>query len=308
MNDFLNSALTLAGQVVILFVLMAVGFIATKTKLITEKSIPSFVNVLLYIVTPCLIINSFLSVDFTEDTVKSLLIAAGCAVFSHIIGIAFSFLMRDKDETRKSVYRFGTIFSNAGYMGLPLAQAVFGSEGVFYGSVYVVVFNIIQWTYGISLYNKKGNSKLKTLVNPGTVGVLIGLPLFLLKIELPTIIGTPVTTISDLNTPLAMLITGYYFACSDFRKGMTNIKMWSAIILRMIVVPLIATVIYKYCFSIEGVLLSCCVLPASAPTAVNTMVLASKYGANTDIALKMVTLTTTISIITMPLILAFAGI
>lgn len=308
MNEFLTSALTLAEQVVILFVLAAVGFIATKTKLITDKSIPSFVNVLLYIVTPCLIVNSFLSVEFTKDTVVSLLIAAGCAVVSHIIGIAISFVMRDSKENKQSVYRFGTIFSNAGYMGLPLAQAVFGAEGIFYGSIYVVVFNVIQWTYGITLYNKSGNSKLKTLINPGTIGVIIGLPLFLLKVALPNVIGQPLGYISSLNTPLAMLITGYYFALSDFKKGMSNLKMWLVIFLRMIVVPMIALLVFKFGFGLSGVLLCSCVLPASAPTAVNTMVLASKYGADTDIALKLVTLTTAISVVTMPLVLAFAQI
>lgn len=308
MSEFLNSALKIGGQVIILFILMFVGFISTKTKLITDKSISGFVNVLLYIVTPCLIINSFLSVKFTNDTLKFLLIAAGCAVVSHIIGIAISFLIRDKEETKKSVYRFGTIFSNAGYMGLPLAQAVFGNEGVFYGSVYVVVFNVIQWTYGITLYNKSGNSKLKTLINPGTIGVIIGLPLFLLKVTLPEVIGTPLGYLSSLNTPIAMLVTGYYFALSDFRKGMGNAKMWLTISLRMIAIPMLALLLFKYGFGMSGVLLCCCVLPASAPTAVNTMVLASKYNADTDIALKLVTISTALSIITMPLILAFAQI
>lgn len=308
MNEFLNSALKIGEQVIILFILMFVGFISTKTKLITDKSISGFVNVLLYIVTPCLIINSFLSVEFTNDTIKFLLISAGCAVVSHIIGIAISFLIRDKEETKKSVYRFGTIFSNAGYMGLPLAQAVFGNEGVFYGSVYVVVFNVIQWTYGITLYNKSGNSKLKTLINPGTIGVIIGLPLFLLKVTLPEVIGTPLGYLSSLNTPIAMLVTGYYFALSDFRKGMGNAKMWLTISLRMIAMPMLALLLFKYGFGMSGVLLCCCVLPASAPTAVNTMVLASKYTADTDIALKLVTISTALSIITMPLILAFAQI
>ena len=308
MNEFLNSALKIGGQVIILFILMFVGFISTKTKQITDKSIAGFVNILLYIVTPCLIVNSFLSVKFTSDTLKYLLIAAGCAVLSHIIGIAVSFLIRDKEEAKKSVYRFGTVFSNAGYMGLPLAQAVFGNEGVFYGSVYVVLFNIIQWTYGITLYNKSGNSKLKTLINPGTIGVVIGLPLFLLKISLPEIIGEPLGYLASLNTPIAMLVTGYYFALSDFRRGIKNAKLWLAIALRIIAIPMLALLLFKYVFGMSGVLLCCCVLPASAPTAVNTMVLASKYGADTDVALKLVTLSTALSIITMPLILAFAQI
>ncbi len=306
MNSFINSALELSNQVLILFILMAVGLLATKVKWITDKSITGFVNVLLYLVTPCLIINSFLSVKFTDETVKSLLIAAGCAVVSHLIGIIYSQLIRDNNENKKSVLRFGTIFSNAGYMGLPLAQAVFGAEGVFYGSIYVVVFNIIQWTYGITIYDKSNKSFIKTLINPGMLGVIVGLPLFLLKVTLPEVIGDPIGYISSLNTPLAMIITGYYFACSNYKNGMNNFKMWFAITLKMIAMPITALFIFKFVFGLSGVLLCSCVLPASAPVAVNTMVLASKYGADTDLGLKLVTLSTLLSIITMPLILAFA--
>ncbi len=306
LNSFLNSALELGNQVLILFILMAVGLLATKVKWITDKSITGFVNVLLYLVTPCLIINSFLSVKFTDDTIKSLLIAAGCAVASHIIGIIYSFLVVDKDSAKKSVLRFGAIFSNAGYMGLPLAQAVFGAEGVFYGSIYVVVFNIIQWTYGISIYDKSNKNFIKTLINPGMLGVIVGLPLFLLKVTLPDVIGDPVSYISSLNTPLAMIITGYYFAVSNYKNGMNNFKMWFVIALKMIAMPLTALVIFKFVFGLSGVLLCSCVLPASAPVAVNTMVLASKYNADTDLGLKLVTLSTLLSIVTMPLILALA--
>lgn len=308
MTEFFNSAFSLAGQVIQLFILITVGFVCTKTKLIGGKGVKDFVNVLLYIVTPCLIVNSFLSVEFTSETVNSLLIAAGCAIVSHIIGIAVSFLVCDDDSKKKSVLRFGTIFSNSGYMGLPLAQAVFGSVGVFYASIYVVMFNVIQWTYGISLYDKSKNSLLKVLINPGTIGVIIGLPLFLLKISLPNVIFTPISYLSSLNTPLAMLITGYYFACSKLIEGLKNFKMWLVIALRLVVVPVVALIVFKYLFKLNGVLLSCCVLPVSAPTAVNTMVLASKFECDTDLGLKLITISTLLSVITMPLILAFAQI
>ncbi len=308
MNEFLNSAFSLAGQVVQLFILMTVGFICSKTKLISGKGVKEFVNILLYIVTPCLIVNSFLSVEFNNETINSLLIATGCAIVSHIIGIIVSFVVNDSNEKKKSVLRFGTIFSNAGYMGLPLAQAVFGAEGVFYASIYVVMFNVIQWTYGISLYDKGKNSLLKVLINPGTIGVIIGLPLFLLKVSLPDIIFTPINYLSSLNTPLAMMITGYYFTCSKLNVGMNNFKMWLVVILRLIAVPLISLVIFKYLFKIDGVLLCCCILPVSAPTAVNTMVLASKFESDTDLGLKLITITTLLSIITMPVILALAQI
>ena len=306
MTEFFNSALKLGEQVAILFILIAAGFVCTKTKLINSKSKNGLVNILLYVVTPCLIINSFLNVKFTANTITSLGIAAACAVVSHIIGIAFSFLFFDKDFRKKTVLRFGLIFSNAGYMGIPLAHAVFGDKCVFYGSAYVIVFNIVMWTYGISMYQKSKKNRIKIILNPGTIGVLIGLPLFLLKLQLPKIFSVPIESLSELNTPVAMMVLGYYFACSDLKTGLLSKKMWAVILGRMIIVPLVTFAIFKYILGLEGVLLGCCVLPACAPTAVNTIVLASKFKGDTDLALKLVSITTILSIITMPLILALA--
>lgn len=308
MSNFLNSAISLFSQVAILFVMIAIGFISSKTKLINEKSNEGLINLLLYVITPCLIINSFLKVEFTSKSAISLATAIGCAFISHFIAIAISFIIKDKDFKKRSVLRFGTIFSNAGYMGIPLAQAVFGEKGVFFGSAYVIVFNFIQWTYGITIYNKDKNNLLKVVLNPATIAVIVGLPLFFLKIKLPEIIETPLNYMAELNTPIAMLVTGYFFSRSDFKKGLFSGKMWSVISLRMIVIPIIILILFKYIFKLDGILLSCCILPVSAPTAVNTMILASKYEADTDLGLKLISITTVLSIITMPLILALAGI
>lgn len=308
MNEFITGATNLAEQVAILFVMIAIGFTASKTKLINEKSNEGLVNLLLYIVTPCLIINSFLNVQFNKSTAKSLIIAIGCAFISHFIGIAVSFLIKDKDFKKHSVYRFATVFSNAGYMGIPLAQAVFGEKGVFYGSAYVIVFNFIQWTYGITIYNKDKSNLLKVILNPATIAVIIGVPLFIFKVSLPEIIATPLNYMAELNSPIAMIITGYFFSRSDFKKGIFNKKMWSVIILRMIIIPIAILVLFKYIFNLSGILLCCCILPVAAPSAVNTIILASKYGSDTDTALKTVSVSTLLSIITMPLILALSGI
>ncbi len=306
MNSFFTNALNLVEQVAILFVLIAAGFICAKTKLINNKIKDGIVNILLYVVTPCLIINSFLSVKFTADTITSLGIAAACAFISHIIAIVFSYAVFDKDFRKRSVLRFALIFSNAGYMGIPLANAVFGEKGVFYGSAYLIVFNVVQWTYGISIYKKGSKNRLKIILNPGTIGVLIGLPLFLLKLHLPEVLSSPIASISELNTPLAMFVLGYYFSRSNIKTGLFSKKMWTVIFGRMIIVPILAFLLFKYIFGLSGVLLGCCVLPASAPTAVNTIILASKFKADADLGLKIVTITTILSIITMPLILAFA--
>ena len=292
-------------QVGILFVLIAVGIIISKLKVVTKTGIDQIVDILLYVVTPCLIVDSFLSVEFNKDTVTELLIAAGCAVLTHIIGILFALVfLKAKPDSMKSVYRFGVVFSNGGFMSLPLASAIVGEKGVVLVSMYVIVFNIMTWTYGVSLFKSEQKaSKLKILINPGTIGVIIGLPLFLLSVHMPEIVTKPLEYLSSLNTPLAMLVTGYFLLSANIKSGIRDGKMWIAAALRLVAVPLCCVLLFKYAFGLSGDLAVSCVIPARAPTAVNTMMLSAKFGGDTALASRLLSVTTVLSIITMPLML-----
>lgn len=308
MNDVLQNVLSVATQVGILFILIVVGMLITKFKIVTKKGIDQIIDILLYVVTPCLIVNSFITVKFTKETVMQLLMSAGCAVITHIIGIIVVLLFtKVKSVSKKAVYKFGTVLSNGGFMSLPLAQALVGEKGVFLVSAYVIVFNIVVWTYGVSLFKSEEKaSKLKILLNPGVIGVIIGLPLFLLKIQFPQIIMAPIAYLADLNTTLAMLVTGYFLMNSGIKDGISDIKMWLSAGLRLIVIPLVAVIIFKYALNLSGDLLICATIPACAPTAVNTMMISAKFGGDTALASRMLTVTTVLSIVTMPLILVFA--
>lgn len=308
MDNILSYFFGITVQVGILFVLIAVGVIIAKLKVVTKTGVDQIVDILLYAVTPCLIVNSFLSVEFNADTVTELLIAAGCAVITHIIGILFALVfLKTKPDAMKSVYRFGVVFSNGGFMSLPLASAIIGEKGVVLVSMYVIVFNIMTWTYGVSLFKSEQKaSKLKILINPGTIGVIIGLPLFLMSLHMPEIIAKPLEYMSSLNTPLAMLVTGYFLLSANIKSGMTDIKMWLASALRLIAVPLCCVLLFKYAFGLSGNLLISCIIPACAPTAVNTMMLSAKFGGDTALASRLLSVTTVLSIITMPLMLMIA--
>lgn len=308
MGNIFSYLAGVSSQVGILFVLIFVGIIITKAKLIRESGVGQIVDILLYAVTPCLIVNAFLSVKFTKDTITELAIAAGCAVITHLIGIAAALVFRKvKPERAASVYRFGVVFSNGGFMSLPMAQALVGEKGVFLVSMYVIVFNIMTWTYGVSLFKSGKKTSLRTiLVNPGVIGVIIGLPLFLLSVPLPQIITAPLSYISSLNTPLAMLITGYFLLTADVKSALTDLKLWIGAALRLIAVPLCCIALFKYAFGLSGELLTCLIIPACAPTAVNTMMLSAKFGGDAALASKMLAVTTVLSIITMPLMLVLA--
>ena len=308
MNEILNYGQNVASSVGILFILIFSGYLMGKFKILTKNGIGQLVNVLLYVVTPCVIVNSFLTVDYSKKNLNDLLISGGCAFLTHFVAILFSFVFfKEKSKAKQSVLRFGLIFSNASFMSIPLASELFGQQGVFYVSSYVIVFNLVTWTYGISLYKmgdkSHSESKVKAILNPGVVGVAIGLPLFFLSITLPKIIAQPIEYVASINTPLAMMVTGFYLIGSNIRLGIKDLKLWFNVFLRLIVVPGIMLLIFKYIFSISDILLACCILPASAPSAAITTMLASKYDADTALASRLVSITTILSIITIPLML-----
>lgn len=141
--------LTVAQQVLVLFLLIGVGFFCGKKGILGEKGAKAFTDVVLLFATPCVIIQSFMR-QADPGLLPGLGIAAAAALAVHLITAAFCrLLFRDPDQARRRVLRFGVVFSNAGYMALPLQQALLGEEGVLYGAGYVAVFNVVLWSYGL---------------------------------------------------------------------------------------------------------------------------------------------------------------
>ncbi|MGN1419350.1 MAG: AEC family transporter [Acutalibacteraceae bacterium] len=304
---FFENMKSAATQVAVLYLMVAVGFICDKAKIYTEKTAKATINLLLYIIGPCLLINSFLTIERNDDTVKSFFVSLALAFVTHFIAIAINIPLFRKNDSKDPVYKFACIYGNTGFMALPLAQAVLGSEGVFYCSNGVIAFNVLTFTHGIKVM-QKGEYKLsflKLILNPGVISVMIGLPLFLLKIKLPYVISQPISLIGSLNTPVAMLIFGTYLSKTNLAAMFTDKKIYLVALLKLIVMPVICICLYALC-GIRGTLLVALAITASVPSANNTFMFASKYGKDIAAASQTVALVSFISIITMPVMIAFA--
>ncbi len=303
----LISFLSVVEQVLILFILIAVGFVATKKKVFTKKTIESLASFVLYLVTPCVIIESF-NRDFDVSMLSSLFTAFASAVFVHVFSIILvTFLIKDPVQSRKRVMQFGVVFSNCGFMALPLQAALLGTDGVFYGAAFIAVFNIFVWTYGIKIMDESvlGLSIKKMVLNPGVIGVGIGFLLFLTPLELPQLIRKPIQYLAALNTPLPMMVVGFYLSQITGFSFFKDVKLLWSLLLRLIIVPLVSLIIL-YMLGIKGVLLSAVIIAAASPTGVNTVMFAVKCNKNPELAVTMVSVSTLFSIITMPLILSLA--
>lgn len=285
-------------QVIIMLIMIVLGFILTKTKLINEQGKAQFSEVLLTIVTPCVIINAF-QTDFQTDMAKGLLLAFMSSMIIH----AFAIVLGKIIYKNAIINNFATIYSNCGFMAIPLLQAVLGSKGVFYGASYLAVFNALVWTHGVYLYTK-GKEKFsakKLLLNPGIISVVLGIGLFFLRIRLPYILLEPIRYMAGLNTPVAMLLLGAFLANVNFKTVFKNPNLYIVSFLRLLVIPIIACFILKL-FHLSETVYMAVIIPAACPIATIVAMFAQRYNEDRGYASQLVAINTVLSIVTIPLV------
>ena len=230
-----------AVQVLVMFLLMAVGYICRRIGMITEAGSAEMNRLLIMGVAPAVIINSYNS-PFDAELFRQICDGFLLAVIAHVIALALAFIfIRGKDE-KSRIDRFGTLLSNSGFMGIPLITATLGAEGVVFASAYLAVFNIFQWSVGSILLAGRSDPATmakKILLNPGIIAIVIGLAIFLLSIPVPKPISQTVSYVGSMNTPLAMILVGTYMARTNMKEVFSSLRVYRVCILRLIAVGLL---------------------------------------------------------------------
>lgn len=302
----LESLIVVGTQVGVLFIMIALGFFGGKIKLLNDSGIKCINDIMLYFVTPCVIVNA-LQRDYDPGMLKNLLLSMLASLISHILCYIIGLIIiHDKDKARERVLRFTIIFSNCGFMALPLLEALLGQEGLFYGAGYLAVFNILVWSFG-QYTMAKGHSSFgikKAFLNPGVISAIVGLIFFFTSFRLPALIGSPVSYLAALNTPIPMLIIGYAISkltISDiFKLRLEALSIAGRLIIGpMVLLPIL------YFMGIRGNLLIASMVSSSAPVAAISTMFSIKYGGDEKLASKIVAVSSLFSIVTMTLIVAF---
>ena len=304
---FFENFLEIAQQVLVLFILISVGFGCGKKGVLTEHASKKMTDIVLYVVTPCVMVSAFQR-EFSFELLGSVLVAALTAAAIMTASILLTRLViRDKNEARKKVLQFAVIFSNCGFMSLPLQKALLGDDGWFFGSIFVAVFNVFCWTYGLvdMSGDKKQLSIKKLALNPGIIGVTAAVILFICQLRLPVFILDPVTHLANLNTPLPMLIIGFYLSRADFKKAFTDHGTYLAMLFRLAVIPVAAALIMSL-LHLDAKMTIAFTIACSAPTAATTTMFSAKFDRDVELSVSVVTASTLLSIITMPLVVSLA--
>lgn len=293
-------------QVSVIAILIAIGYSLAKKEIFTPKTGQQLSYLLINFVTPVLILNSF-QIDYTPEKLHSLLSAFFLAFFSYAVVIAFSFLYCGRKPSAK-VDRLSLIFPNVGFMGLPLIAGMYGDTGVFYASIMVITFNVMFWTYGITVIQGSFSQKnlKKILLSPTILAVLLGLCLFLFQIRLPEPLSSVADHLSSLNTPLAMMVAGISISQSDLLSVFKNRKLYKLLVGKLLAAPLLVAAVYLLLPG-DPMVKEILVIQVGCPTAALIGITLLQQEMDNRTATEYFTMTTLVSMLTIPLIKLLCG-
>lgn len=296
-------------QVAVMFLLMAVGFLLHRTKVLSDATAAQLNRLLLLAVTPMVLVSSF-NRAFDAPLFKDLgLCFVMCAVWT-ALSVALAYLLvRGKQEQAK-IERFSMCFSNCGFMGIPLIEAALGSEAVVFAAVGVAVFNLSVWTFGrIILVGGEGAKKtLRNLVlNPGILAVTAGFLIFVSPWTLPAPLGKAADYIGRMNTPLAMIVIGTFLSKMKLKDTFKNLRTYRVMSVRNLLVPALMIPLYMLIELPKDVALASYLL-AACPVAAISAMFPAMFNMDTDAASGYVSASTLASIATIPLMVYVFGV
>lgn len=299
----MEMVLILVQQILVMVAMMAIGVGLVKTKMVDETGVKQLSSIAMYVATPAVIIQSF-AIDYDrEQLVNGLWVALFFAIALFLSMVIARVVCGKADR----VGQYAVIFSNTGFVGIPIIQSLLGPEYVFYVTMTMAVGTFVMWTYGIYLISGDTSqiSIKKIVTNPAVIALVIGLVLFFAPVHLPKVINQVLTGMANLNTGLAMLVLGANLGSSNIGLMITDVRLYKASVLRLFAVPaaVLVTLFFMPCpFEIKMMLFICEATPCGAATSM----LAQMFGADYQYGTGLVIMTTLLSMITMPLVLTFA--
>ena len=301
-------ALILIKKIFQLFLIMFAGFVIVKAKVIKSDDSMVLSRLTLYLVMPCMILNAF-QVDLTDEIKIGLFTAVAVAIVIHIVLVIIGWFCR-KYLNMDVVEVASIVYSNAGNLVIPFVGALLGDEWVIYSCAFLSVQLTFMWTHGIKMFASDSGLNLKKIIlNPNMIVIFTGLTLLLLNIKLPVLLGGVVADIGGMIGPVTMLVAGMLTANMDFKKMLSNKRIYLVILFRMLICPSIMLALIK----LSGVahmipngynVLLVTFIATMTPAATSIMQFAQIHNKGAEYASAINIMTTLCCIITMPMLAA----
>ncbi len=292
------------NQAIIMFILILVGAGCFKLNLLSKESISQISGLVLKVVNPIVILMAYQK-EYKPELVHNLGRTFVLSLVSYLIAMAVAYLGIPEKENRETVIeRFSCIYSNCGFMGIPLVMAMFGYDGVFYLTAFLTVFNALVWSHGVMQMSgeKSLKSLAKVLRSPAIIAIIIGMILFFAQIELPSVIAETFEEIGSLNSPLAMIVAGATIIQTDLLKVFRKPRVFYICFLKLLLIPVLTVLafqLFPYDKTVEMTVLAAIAAPSAAICTMQCL----NYHRNAAYASELFGVTTLFSIATMPLMM-----
>lgn len=301
----------LLQQMIVLFLLMAVGFWCYKKAIITDEVSKKLSAIVVNIANPAMILTGCMG----EEKIRGseLLLTAVIMVCIYAVLLILAQLLPGilKVEKRsRGTYRAMTVFSNIGFMGFPVIAALYGNGALLYASLFMIPYNVLIYTYGVAAMSvekrEKDGSSLKRILNAGVIACLLTVVIYLTGLPVPDFIKSTVTYLSNLTAPLSMMVIGASLATIDLKKLFMDGKLLLFSGIKLIVIPVLGMLLIRQ-FVESEIICGVCMVMLATPVGSMTAMLAQQYDGDYEMASRGVALTTVLSVATMPLVSMLVG-
>jgi predicted permease len=290
-----------------LFVMLIIGFVGRKTKIINDSMSKAMSTIVIKIAQPFMIVGAMINVEYSAERLKNgfLVLVLGIIFHAVIAVIAYFSTLKYKNLDERKICEFAMIFGNCGFVGFPLLESLFGQDGLFYGSFFLVSFNIFVWTWGIMIFaRQREDIKInpKTMIlNYGTVPCVIGLLIFVTKLPIPDFVSSAVSYLGSLCTPLSVLIIGALLGTVSFKDMFNDAKIYVTSAMKLIVAPVVIAFFTLLIGFDEFIVFMAIVF--AMPTASSTAIFAELYEVDKKKGAIVCGISSFLSMATMPLIM-----
>lgn len=284
----------------IIFLLMIVGMILRKINMIKPEGRKCLTDLLINVILPCNIICSFqmeLTSEILSATLIVLIIALVIQLACYVLG---KVLYMRASEGQKKVLQYATMCSNAGFMGNPIIEGIYGAQGLLYASVYLIPLRFFMWSAGLSCFTKTTmkDTLKKLAVHPCIIAVEIGFVLLSTQLSLPDFLGKSLKYVSNCTLPVSIIVIGTILAEVN-KKDIFKLQGFYFCLIRLLVIPGVTLLFCRF-FQIDQLVTGVCVVLAGMPAGSTTAILAEKYGGDAKYASSCIFLSTLLSLITIP--------
>lgn len=291
-----------------LFLLLILGFVLFKCHIFDEYTNKKISALIVNVASPMLIISSIAGVEGSNKSIVFLMIGAGILMYigfiilGKIINRIFPFPKKDWP-----VYECMVVFANTGFMGYPVLLDVFGQEAVFYASLIHMAFNFFVYTYAIMCLTKGDDSEFKLnfkqLLTPGIILIFVGIFIYLFDIQLPSVLMNTINSVGSLTAPLSMMMIGSSLAVYPIKDSFTDWRSYVFAFVRLMIVPFVTMIMCRL-LHIDAYYANITIITNAMPVGSMVLMLATQYNANVKIVTRNIVVSTLLSVITIPIVVA----